>query len=232
MTSTLINPHVFSLTGNDLYTTVLLHMDGADAGTTFTDSNFGGSAHTWTAAGNAQIDTADSKFGGASGLFDGSGDYVTTPAHADWDFGSGAFTVDLWMKVSGGSGDRSIIGDYNAGGSSLSFLVGINSSHVGFGRAKIGGTTHTLTGTTNISSGWHHIAFVREGDTLKLYVDGTQEDSEACSGALSTPVDVLGIGRPGAGNFWYFTGWIDEIRISKGIARWTANFTPPTAAYA
>src|SRR5258708_4302625 len=60
--------------GNDSFTKVLLPYNGADASTTFTDTNSGGSAHTWRAAGNGQIDTADSKFGGASGLFDGTGD--------------------------------------------------------------------------------------------------------------------------------------------------------------
>src|SRR5262245_47256258 len=58
--------------GNDTYTKVLLHFNGTDASTTITDDNSGGSAHTWTAAGNAQIDTADYKFGAASGLFDGT----------------------------------------------------------------------------------------------------------------------------------------------------------------
>ncbi len=58
-------------------------MNGADGSTTFTDSATGGS-HTWTAYGNAQIDTAQNKFGGASGLFDGSGDYIDTPDSPDW----------------------------------------------------------------------------------------------------------------------------------------------------
>jgi hypothetical protein len=65
--------------GNDSFTKILLHMDGANTSTTFTDSNSGGSAHTWTAAGNAQISTATYKLGGASGLFDGTGDFITTP---------------------------------------------------------------------------------------------------------------------------------------------------------
>src|SRR5262249_33755527 len=74
--------------GNAQYTKVLPDCDGGYGSTTFGDSNAGGSAHIWTAGGNAQIDTADFKFGGASGLFDGSGDYVTTPAHADFQLGS------------------------------------------------------------------------------------------------------------------------------------------------
>jgi hypothetical protein len=84
--------------GNDAFTKILLHMDGTNGSTTFTDTNAGGSAHTWTANGNAQISTAQSKFGGASGLFDGTGDYITTPDHADYTLGSGDFTIDLWFN--------------------------------------------------------------------------------------------------------------------------------------
>ena len=79
---------------DDSYTVALLHFNGADASTTFIDE----SGKTWTASGNAQIDTAQSKFGGASGLFDGTGDSITTPDHADFDVGSGDFTVDFWMR--------------------------------------------------------------------------------------------------------------------------------------
>ena len=75
---------------DDAYTKSLLHFDGTDASTTFTDE----SGKTWTAHGNAQIDTAQSVFGGASGYFDGSGDYITTPDRADFDFDGQQFTSD------------------------------------------------------------------------------------------------------------------------------------------
>ena len=93
--------------GNDGFTKVLLQFNGADASTTITDVNAGGSAHTWTANGNAQIDTAQSKFGGASLLCDGTGDYVTTPDHADFTLGSSDFTIDCWFQVQCGRRGRS-----------------------------------------------------------------------------------------------------------------------------
>ena len=71
---------------DDGYTVALLHMDGADTSTTFTDE----SGKTWTANGNAQIDTAQSVFGGASGLFDGTGDYLSASDHADWQLDGGS----------------------------------------------------------------------------------------------------------------------------------------------
>ena len=74
---------------------LLLHMDGTDGSTTFTDSS--SYARAMTAAGNAQIDTAEFKFGTASGLFDGTGDSVQTPNGADFQF-LGDFTVEAWVR--------------------------------------------------------------------------------------------------------------------------------------
>jgi hypothetical protein len=236
MTSTLINPHIFALVGNDAYTTVLLHMDGADAGTTFTDSNAGGSAHTWTANGNAQLDTADKKFGSASLLLDGTGDYLSTPDHADWAMGSGEFTYDLWFKVAGGDGaNRVLMSDANAGGSLTGVLIYLNTANKVLAQTTAGGSK-LITGTsTFVAAGatWNHVAYVRTGDVLRLFVNGTQEGGDlAVSGAVNNSDGAMMIGKYGELATLYWNGWIDEVRISKGLARWTANFTPPTAAYA
>jgi hypothetical protein len=217
--------------GNDSYTTVLLHMDGTDAATTFTDSNAGGSAHTWTAAGNAQIDTAEKKFGSASGLFDGTGDWISTPDHADWTMGSGAFTIDFWFRRAGGDGSyRGLIGNNDNLGQ-YGFMIRLNSSDQLEGWFTIT-TEESLTSTSTFTgTDWVHAAFVRTGDTLKMFVNGTQEGGDnACSGSMTDVANALYVARQGStGNGW--NGWIDEVRISKGIARWTGNFTPPIAAY-
>jgi hypothetical protein len=219
------------MTGNDVYTTVLLHMDGADASTTVTDSNAGGSAHTWTARGNAQIDTAQSKFGGASLLLDGTGDYIDTPDHADWTFGSGDFTVDLWFSRNGGNGAECMLfGDCTSGFSYPIYLaLNVNNRLA----VALNDGAATMQGTTQITtSGWHHVALVRTGNTMKLFVDGTQEGGDvAFASSINSIATKLSVGRLGEADYGYFTGWIDEFRISKGIARWTAGFTPPTSAY-
>jgi hypothetical protein len=221
--------------GNDANTTVLLHMNGADLSTTFTDTNAGGSAHAWTANGDAKIKTDSSKFGGASGFFDGTGDYITTPDHADWDFGSADWTIDLQFSRTGGdNADRGIIGNYNAPGTNLAFLIGLTNGNKLWARCIVGGTTHTITGTTSVlAAGFHHAALVRSGANLTLYMDGAQEaQATTLSGAMAQPAVAIGIGRPGgSANFWHFTGYVDEVRISKGSVRWSAPFTPPTAAY-
>jgi hypothetical protein len=234
MTATLINPFIHSAPpGNDAYTTVLLHMDGDDAGTTFSDSNIGGSAHTWTAAGNAQTDTAQSKFGGSAGLFDGTGDWISTPDHADWTFGSGAFTIDCWFRRNGGDGSfRGIAGNIDQFSTSYTFMLRLNTTNNIEAWASIGGTDESITSTSTFTgTDWVHVAFVRTGDTLKLFINGTQEGGDnACSGSAADTANSLYVARQGAsGSGW--NGWLDEFRISKGAARWTSNFTPPSAAY-
>src|SRR5690606_29617491 len=110
---------------------VLLHFEGSDGSATFTDSNIGGAAKTWTANGNAQIDTAQSKFGAASGLFDGTGDYITTPDHNDFTLGSSDFTIDFWAKRNS-NGNMRIYGQANSTPSdaSISITGGFDASNL------------------------------------------------------------------------------------------------------
>ena len=92
--------------GGGAQTVLLLHCDGTDGATTFTDSS--DTSHTVTANGNAQIDTDQSKFGGASGLFDGTGDYLSIPDSADWDFGTGDWTIDFLIRFNAITGRHGI----------------------------------------------------------------------------------------------------------------------------
>lgn len=221
--------------GNDSYTTVLLHMDGADASTTFTDDNAGGSAKTWTVAGNAQIDTAASKFGGAAGLFDGDGDYIYTADHADFQFGSGDFTIDFWFNRGGSFATRQwVFGQSNGAGNNYTMACTIKfetANQLIF--EGYGGTN--ITSTTAFSAGgWHHVAIVRNGSTFTLYIDGVSEDTDTYASAVTHRSGVdWGIGTMGIywNNSYHYHGWLDEFRVSKGFARWTANFTPPGGRY-
>ncbi len=227
---------------DDSYTKSLLHFNGTDASTTFTDE----SGKTWTANGDAQIDTAQSKFGGASGLFDGNGDYVSTGSSSDFSFG-GDFTIDCWVKYNGRQSTDSqpswyngIITDakYNSGTINGWRLrkeyVSNTVQNADFAAWTTGTSNVSLQGTSDIANGsWHHIAVVRNGSRIDLYVDGVSEANTTYSGTIandSTGVQI-GKGWTDLSQDWH-NGWIDEVRISKGIARWTSNFTPPTAEYA
>jgi preprotein translocase subunit SecG len=224
-----------TVTGLDTYTKLLLHMDGTDGSQTFIDSS--PQAHSITAKGNAQIDTAQSKFGGASGLFDGTNDWVQTAANdVDFDFGSGAFTIEVWMKYNAGSGYQGLLslcawGEAAYG--NAAWLLSINvANHIEFvATAGSAWDVNINTATTNVRDGaWHHIAVVRNGNSWNVYVDGVSEGSATSSITINAPTGrVFSAGRHDWQND--MNGWLDEVRISKGIASWTSNFTPPAAPY-
>ena len=221
--------------GNDSFTKVLLHFDGANGSTGIADSSAGGAAHAWSAAGNAQISTAQSKFGFASSLYDGAGDWVTTADSADFTLGAGNFTIDCWVRPAAngvlyyvaGQADSTQAPTLSAwvlrrtAGNFLELLISNGSAFT------------TITGaTTQITSGaWWHVAAVRNGNTITLYVNGAVEASIGFSAAVFDSANNLRVGAGGevAGNSW--NGWIDEFRLSVGTARWTAAFIAPGKAY-
>jgi hypothetical protein len=222
--------------GNDQYTRILLPFSGTDGSTSFRDICHGATPHTFTANGNAQIDTAQSKFGGSSGLFDGTGDYISTPDSGDFTLGSSDFTFDCWFNWSGGSGVRGIFGaQADSGGTAAAtpWVLDHNTTNVMRGLVSNGAGFTVVTGTTAITTtGWHHYAFVRTGNTLKLFIDGTQEGGDvAFASSVVNSSNLLAIGQGGEFTTSPWDGWIDEFRLSVGIARWTANFTPPTIPY-
>ena len=221
--------------GNDSFTKILLHMDGTNGGTTFTDSNAGGSAHTWTAS-SATTNTSVFKFGTASQDSTGGGKFISTPDSTDFTAGSGDFTIDLWFNTNGaGNGTvRYMFGHEDAAGTAAqeSYAGRLGTGNVLICEAAVGATINTATGTTAVTTaGWHHAACIRNGSTWKAYLDGNQEASVAISGTVNDSTQVFAVGRIGAYASQQWNGYIDEFRLSVGIARWTANFTPPTCAY-
>lgn len=223
--------------GNDNYTEVLLHFDGADASTTITESAVGGTdVRTWTAAGNAQIDNAQFKFGGTSLLLDGTGDWVTAPDSADFTIGSNNFTVDFWARPAVDGTALVLAGHCNSAGTSNSdsaWLVARTSGNLVTFSVTTGTTVTTVTSTgTLVSGAWKHIAAVKSNGVLKLFIGGVQQGGNVThSTAVNDSASVLGVGNGGGYVTTPWNGWIDEFRFSVGIARWTANFTPPTSAY-
>lgn len=221
------NQPIVNLTGFGLTPVLLLHMDGADASTTFTDSS--GRGHTVTANGNAQIDTAQSVFGGESGLFDGTGDYLTLDGSSDFAFGLGDFTIDFRFRINS-AGTQVLFdgrGSGQAGARPMMYTTANNLRYFTNGSDQIAGTTTLATNT------WYHAALTRRSGSTRLFLDGIQEGStyvdtnDYLAGTIAPYIGADG-NSPGANAF---NGWIDELRIIKGAAAWTGNFTPPTAAY-
>jgi RHS repeat-associated protein len=213
------------------YTVSLLHLNGIDAATSFQDE----SGKTWTAAGNAQIDTAQYKFGAASGLLDGSGDWIGTANHPDFQVGSGDFTIDMWIKVPTVPSSGQALFWYGTDGNFYNSLyLGINASGYLVGTIYDGASGNSVTHTTKVTPNqWQHVAFIRGGSSLYVGLDGVLVSGTANKtvGIPSNATTQLGAIYGATYRQQYFNGWIDEFRFSKGIARWTTNFTPPTSEY-
>jgi hypothetical protein len=221
---------------DDVYTKALLHMDGANASTTFTDE----SGKTWTARGDAQLTTAQYKFSPSSGNFDGNGDWIDTPHNTDFVFGAGDFTIDFWVRTTaaGEAGNSTLLAKVD----NVSHFCGYEIVIFGGGYAarlymSSAGTSFDLANSAVIGTltqnVWAHIAVCRLGTNVYTYLNGVWGSTSAVSTtALYDNSYTLLVG---GGNFAnsYHTGQIDEVRISKGIARWsgTGSFTPPTAPY-
>lgn len=214
---------------DDAYTVLLMHMNGEDGSTTFTDE----AGHTVTRYGDAQIDTAQSKFGGASALFDGTGDYISVADSDDFDFGTGDFTIDFWCRFSYiSSVTQWLFSRYSASNNRWDIVIQNNLIQFtcfvsGEQRAYI------ARGYTFTTGAWYHIAVERVSDNFRIYVNGVKQGNDEAptnAGAMPT-TGALYLGIYKYLNTYYFSGWIDELRVSKGIARWTSDFTPPTREY-
>lgn len=208
----------------------LLHFNGADGSTTFTDQK----AHTFTAAGNAQLDTAQFKFATASGLFDGTGDYISTPDSADWDFGTGDFTVEAFIRFNAlpVSGVACLVSNYQntTTGWYFQFRNDFAVARLNFGSS---GDTPVVDAAWSPSTGvWYHVAVSRSGSSVRFFVNGTQIGSTGTNSEnISGSTGALHVGTLNSAIAQYFNGWMDELRITKGVARYTANFTAPASPF-
>lgn len=215
---------------------MLVAFDGSDGATSATDESPTG--HTLTFVGNAQIDTAQSKFGGASLLLDGSGDRVTAAAHANFQFGSGQFTIESFVRfntldannrgICGGSTGANTIWTFSAGATgTVLFAYSTNSTTYDNSLTSAAGVVTTGT--------WYHIAVDRDGaGKIRIYVDGVMVASATPANPAITGIATpLTIGAQASSGTVDMDGWQDEFRITKGVARYASDggFTVPTEAY-
>ena len=222
-----INPYQFaaaSPTDPDFANvSLLLHGDGTNGSTTIVDSS--PSPKTVTAVGDAQISTAQSKFGGSSIAFDGTGDYITAANDIGFAFGTGDFTVEMFAYFGDLSNFSTLVSTRDANNSTTGWTIGVDASE----RPYFYTNGFNILGTSLSLNTWHHLAVTKSGTDLRLFVNGSQIVATV-SDTNDYTNQTLAIGAVVTSG-QNFTGYIDELRITKGVARYTANFTPPTAPF-
>jgi hypothetical protein len=158
---------------------------------------------------------------GSSLFFDGSGDYASIVTSPSLNFGTGDFTVEAWVYPSQLSVDWFIISASGSGG----FFFGYAPSSGGYGWGRTAVAWDYQPATSKTSNAWQHVAVTRSGTSMRLFVNGTQQGiTQTNSTAYNLGTTSTTIGSQGAN--YYLTGYIDDLRITRGNARYTANFTP------
>lgn len=165
-----------------------------------------------------------------STYFDGNGDYLTAPDSEDFNLSGGVWTIEAWVKVDDVDGRHSVFSQADGG----DYVWGFVETGGAFRFAISTAYTWQMnldTETSFIQPGrWYHVAITEDGDTYRLFVDGVIKSSATSTVRSSNYSGSLRLGMsPFSGEYW--KGWIDELRISKGLARYTASFTPSRDSY-
>ena len=221
--------------GVDSNVVLMIHGDGT--GQNFLDSSY--SQHTVSAIGTGvQHSTSAFKFGDSSLWFPGNdNNYLKISDNiSDFDFGSGNFTIDFWLQASEEKQYQYLLVRWEGDVLKKLWMVRADENKITFlARNPEGSNFINFTGVTPIvpDGSFHHIAIVRSGSSVKLFIDGIQDGEQTgVSGSVQTHSSVpLQIGQYSTSYDYNYKGYIDEIRISKGIARWTENFTVPFRPY-
>ena len=217
---------------------LLLGFEGTDGATTTTDES-PASHSPITFNGNAQIDTAQAAVSStASCLFDGSGDYVSIPDSADWDLSdanSDQFTIEFWMMPHNNGGSVPFVIGQAPGSSNWGWYIDYNLQKCSFNYSSNGGgfTTVSPGAATMSIDAWHFIAVSKNSSgKIRLWLDGAFWGSATpADSSIFNSTGALEIGR--SAGVAIYNGWLDEIRITKGICRYDTDgsITVPTAAF-
>ena len=189
------------------------------------DSNFNDSSlnnHSVTVNGNTTISSTESKFGGGSGYFGGT-DYLRIPATPSLHIGLQDFTLEMWVNRNGSSTSKFYI--FNIGGhGSNSYALYIQDGYL---RSDFYTNTSISANIDTVPGVWSHIATSRENGVLRTFVDGVLVSTNS-GAAVSVSNSDITIGGLIWDQYYDFVGgYIDDLRLTIGVARYTANFTPP-----
>ncbi len=219
----------------DAETVFVGFFNGANGATAATEET---ERHTIGFGGTAHLDTTIKKFGTASVQFDGNSDYVTGLGNlTDFEFAAGNFTMECHAYAISESGSQAYLNISDSATDRAVQIVNINGTL--YCQWSTNGTAwsfHSFGDAGMSTATWYHIALVRNGTALTMYVDGSSIGSaDDWTGVTIHDVEAatLSIGAADVNGTptQFMNGYIDNVRITKGLARYTANFTAPTAEY-
>lgn len=210
----------------------LLHFDGTDGSTTFTDEVSG---VTWTATSGAELDTATSKFGSASGLFpvavnSGYG-RIDSNTDAGFALGSGDWTIEGFIRLTGSKTGARIILDQRPLANGLYPTIYVNGNTLVYYTNSAARITSS-PGTITVVGTWQHWAICKASGTTRMFIDGVQSGGNYTDGNTYLG-STCRIGNTSAADNFdnILNGWVDDIRRTKGVGRYTSNFTPPSGPF-
>ena len=174
--------------------------------------------------GDAQVSTSPVKYGSGSIKFDGTGDYLSAPNSPSFVFGTSDFTIEFWINTSDTAGGLLQL----TGGTTGYWQMSLSSSSVVWQSARDTTNLYVISATSILNTQWHHVAVCRANGINRLFFDGVVATAVADTTNYSGSAGSLYIGRDSVSND--FLGYLDDLRITKGIARYIANFTPPQQA--
>ncbi len=190
-----------------------------------------------TTVGNSAANYERQNFYSGAYYFDGSSDCIYTADNNDWEPGSGDFCMEMWVRRFRVDADEWLM--IQSDGTSAGSGVGIHiwstqyggSNHNQFsGRMRIGGSNIDVNGSTKLGiNKWYHLAFTREGDKCRVFVDGQLDGELTNGGAIAAPSTPMVVGAVMSSGSSGIKGWIQDVRFYKGVAKYTKDFTPATA---
>ena len=219
--------------GGDPYfanVSLLLHCDGTNGSTTFMDSS--ASPKTVTRTGTT-VSTAQSKFGGASAIFSSPTDKLTVPSSSAFNFGADDFCVEAWIRPNSVTSDatRMIIDRGNFSDFTPWMLTQFNNNLRFAGSANATSWAFDIFADASLNvNTLYHVAGTRSCNVFRLFCNGVQIGTQTVSTTLFDGSNAVVIGNQNSNNL-LFEGYMDDIRITKGVARYTSGFSVPTEAF-
>ena len=220
-------------TGSDIHPNVSSSWKGALLSTNLKLHLDAGNSDSYIGSGATWIDLITGNTA-RSVDFDGTDDKLSIPDSTDFEFGSGDFTIEAWVKQENAAGsanaeDHTIVNKWDNTSGAKEWILRIQGNYLQWLQTTDGSSNQITTGNTVINAGeWYHVAVVGDSGTIKLFVNGTQQSSTGTQGTINSHSNPLIFGYNESTNSSWMDGLMSNCRIVKGTAVYTSSFPAPT----